>query len=151
MYRSKKLIFALLLGLISSQTLAMSLEGLKEQAVQKIATYSAYIPQPVKKAAALAWNNKLATAATVTIGGLAVAHATGYNPFKSVSQHVVTVQQTTIPVDSKSRYHNFHEWKAACDQSYLTGKTPLSQEAFLSELQAFVEAQNNGPLADNDN
>lgn len=53
------------------------------------------------------------------------------------AQRISAVQQT---------FSTFGEWKTACDT-----KTPLTQEAFLSELQAFVESQNNGPLSDVDN
>lgn len=64
-----------------------------------------------------------------------------------VANTPIALQQTII----QNNLSNFRQWKAACDASYSTGKTPLTQKILLSELNAFIEAQNNGPLADQNN
>lgn len=58
--------------------------------------------------------------------------------------HITPNAQRTSVV--QPTFSTFWEWKIACNK-----KNPLTQEAFISELQAFVESQNNGPLSDQNN
>lgn len=62
-----------------------------------------------------------------------------------------TTPAALVQTISQKSFSTFWQWKAACDASYNTTKTPLTLELLLSELNAFVQSQNNGPLADPNN
>ncbi len=65
---------------------------------------------------------------------------------------IVTTTPTAVhQAITQEAFASFWQWKAACDACYSTGKTPLTQQAFLTELNAFVQSQNNGPFSDQNN
>lgn len=129
----KKLILPALLALFSCQIFAMNLDKntLKEEAMKKLSSYSAYIPEPVKKAGTFLAKHKLATAA-VALGAVALAHATGYNPVRSLFKEKI----------QQPRYENFWDWKKACDaQCTSMHNSPLKIEEFIGEIDQFCASQ----------
>ena len=132
MHTYKKLILPVFLALFSLQSFGMNIDlnTLKEKATNTFAIYSAYIPEQVKKTGALLWKHKLATAAVATVGAVALAKVTGYNPISTLFQK------------KQPCYENFWDWKNACTvQCTSTHNSPLTAEEFTKEIDLFCESQ----------
>lgn len=68
--------------------------------------------------------------------------------FLGFAGQLAATTPTNLPITiTQKGFTTFWNWKAACDASYASGKTPLTQELFLEQLQGFITAQNNGPLS----